>query len=148
MDQVWLAEATGAVRGDAAVTYMDRYESQFGALGVPGARRREFLTVGALCSIPGLQNPGRYRLDGGSAEDAYPPSDRPRGEADLKSVDWHLHALTGQSGVRISPVIVYEITGPDGKVTPVFVDGMHRLVACHLAGAKVCVEFLQFHSRG
>jgi hypothetical protein len=147
MQQIWLAGASGEVKGDAAVTYTARFEQQFGALGAPGGRRVEFLTVSELCAIPGLRNPGHYRLKSRSAEEAYPPGDRPRGEADLKSVSWHLRALTGRGNTLISPIIVYEVVAPDGSITPMLVDGMHRLVACHLAGAKACVEFLRFRAR-
>lgn len=84
-----------------------------------------YVTIRDLVDTKRIVNLGRHRLEADTAEEAYPPHDRPRGyEQDVQRVV----DLT-QSTSPISPVVI--IADPQDK-TDVFLDGMHRLVAAKL----------------
>jgi hypothetical protein len=68
-----------------------------------------------------------------SAVKAYPLDDRPRGNADISSVEYHQSQIKQQNGT-ISPIwLVYK----NNKY--VLLDGAHRIIASYIEG----VEFIR-----
>lgn len=62
------------------------------------------------------------------AEEAYPVGDRPRGDADIDSVNWNL-----ENDVRHDPVMVVKLDNGEYHV----VDGVHRLVSAYITNAPI-----------
>lgn len=68
-----------------------------------------------------------------SAAKAYPLDDRPRGNADISSVEYHQKQTKQQNGI-INPIwLLYE------NKKYVLLDGAHRIIASHIEG----VEFIR-----
>jgi ParB-like nuclease family protein len=70
-----------------------------------------------------VSNMNLTRLSAESIEEAYPYTDNPRGEQDIKSVEYFVNTTE-----QISPIIMIKT----GKTNYVLLDGMHRLVASKL----------------
>ena len=66
------------------------------------------------------------------AEDAYPSHDRPRGEKDIRSVDYFLRTTN-----PISPITVAKFKDKSEKLRLVKLDGVHRLVAAFIAQSSI-----------
>jgi hypothetical protein len=103
-------------------------------------RTRRTLTVAGFARL-GVENAGahRYQRRAASSSDiaalaarAYPPRDRPRGEADLASV-----AFLAGTRRAVSPVVVFRTAR-----RRVLLDGVHRLVAASILGVAVDVIFV------
>lgn len=71
-------------------------------------------------------NPERLQS---SASKAYPKSDRPRGERDLKSVKYYQRKL--KKGEQITPIWLKKKGGRS-----ILLDGAHRVVACYIEGKR------------
>ena len=83
-----------------------------------------------------VDNLGMHRLVGKrSAAASYPPSDRPRGDADLDSVAYH-----SKPGTVSSPVLLVRT-----KSGLIFLDGVHRVVAANIGRqmVRVCIADLR-----
>ena len=126
----WLDEVTLSVFNDAWMTYDNNFNTtrvkfdEFYAI----ARKGEYImmSIRQLTSLS-PENMSVDRLNASTPAEAYPPGDRPRGDADLKSVRYHMkHAA--------APVVFVKI----GK-RMILLDGMHRLVAASISGSKVCM---------
>ena len=78
----------------------------------------------------------RYKL-AKSAKEAYPAEDRPRGQKDLDSVNYHL--MTHQA---ISPIIVLSLTDINGNKRVIKLDGMHRLMAALIKQSAIRICYL------
>ena len=70
-----------------------------------------------------VSNMNRARLSADTAEEAYPPTDNPRGEQDIKSVEYLVNTTH-----EVSPIVMVRT----GKTSYILLDGMHRLVASKL----------------
>ena len=83
-------------------------------------------------------NASIYRWDhpGVTAESAYPPHARNRGQKDVASVRYHSQTLN-----KVSPIVVARVKAK-GKVTYIKLDGVHRLVAAAIRGSMVKVLFV------
>lgn len=80
----------------------------------------------------GVENFNSDRLKE-SAVKAYPLDDRPRGNADISSVEYHQNQIKKQNGT-INPIwLLYK----NNKY--VLLDGAHRIIASHIEG----VEFIR-----
>jgi len=80
----------------------------------------------------GMENFNSVRLKE-SAVKAYPLDDRPRGNADISSVEYHQNQIKQQNGI-INPIwLLYE------NKKYVLLDGAHRIIASHIEG----VEFIR-----
>ena len=80
----------------------------------------------------GVENFNSDRLKE-SAVKAYPLDDRPRGNADISSVEYHQNKIKQQNGT-INPIwLLYK----NNKY--VLLDGAHRIIASHIEG----VEFIR-----
>ena len=66
-------------------------------------------------------NPDRLK---DSVVKAYPPHDRPRGNKDIKSVNWHIKHLSDFT----QPIVLVK-----KKDRYILLDGAHRIVAHHIA---------------
>ena len=79
----------------------------------------------------GVENFNSVRLKE-SAVKAYPLDDRPRGNADISSVEYHQNQIKQQNGT-INPIwLLY-------KNKHVLLDGAHRIIASYIEG----VEFIR-----
>lgn len=76
---------------------------------------------------------GKYLL-AQSPEEAYPPSDRPRGEKDITSVNYFLALLK-----PVSPITVACIIDKKGKQRMIKLDGVHRMIAAKIRGKNLRV---------
>lgn len=74
------------------------------------------------------------RIRAKSIAEAYPENDRPRGDADITSVQHQMKSL-------VSPVVIVEWT-VGGKTRNIFLDGMHRLVAAKLSKKRKIPAFI------
>lgn len=97
------------------------------------ARSGEYvkLTIAQSLRSP-PDNMSSARLTATSAAGAYPPGDRPRGAADLKSVAYHVRSKCA------SPIVF--VKGADGRLT--LLDGMHRVVAAKVSGRRTVVALI------
>ncbi len=71
----------------------------------------------------------RARL-GSTLEEIFPEHDRPRGDADISAVKYHMSA-------RSSPIVLLEDSGV------IVLDGVHRLVAAYLMGGPIRALVMQ-----
>jgi hypothetical protein len=71
-------------------------------------------------------NPERLQKSGSKA---YPISNRPRGDRDLKSVRFHRMQI--RKGRSIEPIWIYRKGGEN-----ILLDGVHRVVACYIERVK------------
>jgi len=71
-----------------------------------------------------------------SAQEAYPPEDRPRNENDIKSVDY-----LSQPQLSVSPILVARVHGAD-VVHYVKLDGAHRLMVAAIKKSPIKVLFI------
>lgn len=67
--------------------------------------------------------------------DVFPPNNRPRGLADILSVEYHMRADS-----RADPIMVLEIVGDGNAIRLVMLDGVHRLAAAAITGRNVTVQ--------
>ena len=80
----------------------------------------------------GVENFNSVRLKE-SAVKAYPLDDRPRGNADISSVEYHQNQIKQQNGT-INPIwLLYK------NNKHVLLDGVHRIIASYIEG----VEFIR-----
>jgi hypothetical protein len=85
-----------------------------------------------------IENDGRTRyMHAKTAEDAYPPHSRPRGDEDIASVNYHI-----KTNNPVSPITVALVTDQKGNPRRIKLDGVHRLVAASIRGSKVKVFFI------
>ena len=75
-------------------------------------------------------------LNAKSAEEAYPPEDRPRGRKDIVSVNYHIKTQR-----PVSPIIIMQ-TEKDGKIRSIKLDGVHRIIAAIIRKSKVKVFYI------
>jgi hypothetical protein len=75
------------------------------------------------------------RVQAKSVVEAYPENDRPRGTADIKSVNYHM-----KSG-SVPPAFMIEWNTKTGTRS-IFLDGMHRIVAASLSKKRKISIFL------
>ena len=75
-------------------------------------------------------------LNAKSAEEAYPPEDRPRGKEDIVSVNYHI-----KTQKAVSPIIVMQIE-KNGKIRSIKLDGVHRIIAAIIRKSKVKVFYI------
>ena len=80
----------------------------------------------------GVENFNSDRLKE-SAVKAYPLDDRPRGNADISSVEYHQNQIKKQNGTINPSWLLYK----NNKY--VLLDGAHRIIASHIEG----VEFIR-----
>jgi len=74
--------------------------------------------------------------DAKTAEEMYPPNDRPRGDEDIAAVNYFLEACE-----PVSPIVVARVQ--DGQSTRyIKLDGAHRLAAAALKRSKIRVVFV------
>lgn len=71
-----------------------------------------------------------------TAEDAYPENDRPRGNKDIDSVNYHL-----TTNNPISPICIARTTPPN-KIRLIKLDGVHRLIAASIRKSHIKVLFI------
>jgi hypothetical protein len=65
-----------------------------------------------------------------SAAKAYPPDDRPRGNFDISSVEYHQNQVNQQNGI-INPIwLLYK------NKKYVLLDGAHRIIASYIEDIK------------
>lgn len=76
-------------------------------------------------------NAGYQRLQSTPAR-AYPKNNRPRGQKDLDSVEWHMAAKKA-----LSPIVVLCV----GK-NRILLDGVHRAVAANILGEPISVALV------
>ncbi len=81
------------------------------------------LTVNKIKKMK-VDNISYARLDATNVEEAY--EDRPRGDADLESIYYHLDTKE-----CVSPIVIVYV-----KSKYILLDGMHRLVASHFKNKK------------
>ena len=80
----------------------------------------------------GIENFNSNRLKESAAK-AYPLDDRPRGDADISSVEYHQNQIKQQNGT-INPIwLLYK------NNKHVLLDGAHRIIASYIEG----VEFIR-----
>ena len=86
----------------------------------------------------GVENFNSDRLKE-SAVKAYPLDDRPRGNADISSVEYHQKQIKKQNGT-INPIwLLYK----NNKY--VLLDGAHRIIASHIEGVEIiraCIIYI------
>ena len=75
-----------------------------------------------------------------SPVNAYPLNDRPRGNADITSVEYHQNQIKQQSIVDINPIwLLYK------NKKYILLDGAHRIVASYIEGVefiRACVIYI------
>ncbi len=73
-----------------------------------------------------------------TAEEAYPPHDRPRGKKDLKIVNYHVKTKN-----LISPICVARILNKKKKIQLTRLDGSHRLMAAAIRKSPIKVLLIK-----
>lgn len=72
-----------------------------------------------------------------SAEEAYPPNDRPRGQKDVDSVLYHISTQKA-----VDPIIVLSVLDLFGKKHLIKLDGAHRIMAALIRKSKVRICYI------
>ena len=72
-----------------------------------------------------------------TAEEAYPPNDRPRGQKDIDSVNYHI-----KTQEPISPIIVISVNDLDNKNHLIMLDGVHRIMGALIRKSKVSICYI------
>jgi hypothetical protein len=83
----------------------------------------------------------RYRF-AKSAEEAYPPSDRPRGDKDINSVNYFLSTCKA-----ISPVTIAIMIDKKGDTRFMKLDGVHRMVAAMILNKNIRVLWIDLRKK-
>jgi hypothetical protein len=133
----WLNEVTLSVFNDAWETFNNNFNTERVKFDefYAQARNGEYImmSVKRLTELS-PENISLKRLNAKTPAEAYPPNDRPRGDADLKSVRYHMTH-------PVAPVVFIKI----GK-RMTLLDGMHRLVAASIIGAKIRLCVIKLNS--
>lgn len=81
-----------------------------------------------------IENLNYKRLTAKTPKTAYPFNQRPRGNRDISSVEWHIEQLRKKN--PILPIIIIKTRDSHNKQHTILLDGMHRLVASVIAKRK------------
>lgn len=77
-----------------------------------------------------------------TAHEAYPESDRPRGENDISSVNYFL-----SSCLPISPITVAIMIDKKGKRRYIKLDGVHRMIAANIKKKKLRIAWIDLQEK-
>ena len=140
----WLRHPSDKTIKDAWKTWDTNFSKKINPKLIPNLSSFKKLLKKSNCitkNISDIESMKNSRLDkyrhARTAEEAYPPNDRPRGQKDIDSVNYHI-----KTREPTSPIIVISVSDLDNKNHLIMLDGVHRIMGALIRKSKVSICYI------